>query len=351
MPQPSLPILHDQSAQVSRAYLQPLRELVAEHALTEAEWLSAAGLPGVLFSADSISASAYLQLLDSASLLCRDPHLGLHLGERFRLGTYHIYGMILMSCQNFAEAFRQTIRYESLAHDLGRSLLLKQHNTTEYQWHSHFPDASRHLVESVFAGIRTFGHWFAATRLPEVPVCFSHAAPADISEHQRIFGNQVQFAAGRNSASLPDDLLHWPVPNADPGMYPVLQQHAEFLLQQKLSQRQQPLLLTQVSQKIAQHLSQDSARVAVIAAELGLSARTLQRKLAEAGCSFQQLLDQTREQLARHFLANPQLALADIAFLLGYQEQSTFQHAFKEWSGMTPGQYRAERQHSRLQTD
>ena len=75
-------------------------------------------------------------------------------------------------------------------------------------------------------------------------------------------------------------------------------------------------------------------------AELKLSPRTLQRKLSEAGATFQQVLDQARFGLAKEYLRQPDLSLVDIAFLLGYQEQSAFNHAFKEWAGVNPGAYR-----------
>jgi AraC-like DNA-binding protein len=81
-------------------------------------------------------------------------------------------------------------------------------------------------------------------------------------------------------------------------------------------------------------------RLATIAEELKLSPRTLQRKLSDAGATFQQVLDQARFALAKDYLRRPELSLIDIAFLLGYQEQSAFNHAFKEWAGVNPGAYR-----------
>ena len=71
-----------------------------------------------------------------------------------------------------------------------------------------------------------------------------------------------------------------------------------------------------------------------------MSVRTLQRKLAEAGSSFQQVLDGARYALAQDYLRQRELSLVDIAFLLGFQEQSAFTHAFREWSGMNPSSWR-----------
>jgi AraC-like DNA-binding protein len=91
---------------------------------------------------------------------------------------------------------------------------------------------------------------------------------------------------------------------------------------------------------VIRNLAHDRVRLASIAAGLGLSPRTLQRKLQEAGASFQQVLDAARHALAQDYLRQRGLSLADIAFLLGYQEQSAFTHAFREWSGMNPGAWR-----------
>ncbi|HEX2530500.1 MAG TPA: helix-turn-helix transcriptional regulator [Burkholderiaceae bacterium] len=67
----------------------------------------------------------------------------------------------------------------------------------------------------------------------------------------------------------------------------------------------------------------------------------MQRKLGEVGIGFQQVLDRTRHELATDYLKNDKLSLAEIAFLLGYREQSSFNHAFKEWTGFNPGAYRS----------
>ncbi len=327
---------------VTGAYLQPLLDVAVARGVVLSKLALAAGLAENALSPlpETLAAVDYVRLLDTAAQLANDPHFGLHVGESVKLGTYTVYGLILLSCHDFGQVFQQTLRYEGLAHDLGRSDLQVTNGIAQYQWHSHFPSASRHLAESVFAGIRVFGNWLAGTALPPAPVSFTHAAPEDIREHQRIFGNTVVFNAPINSASFAAELLSWPVPNADVGMYPVLQQHAEGLLREKMRAQADGGIVAQVRAAIIANLTQDRAKLALIAQDLNLSQRTLQRKLSEAGASFQQVLDHTRHQLAKDYLSQRQLNLADIAFLLGYQEQSAFNHAFKGWFGISPGSYR-----------
>nr|WP_295785194.1 AraC family transcriptional regulator [Rhodoferax sp.] len=339
---PAIATSHLSGGRVAGAYLQPLLELAVERGVTLRALALAAGLAenALLPVPESLAASDYVRLLDVGAELAQHPHFGLHVGERVKLGTYSVYGLILLSCRDFGQVFQQTLRYEGLAHDLGRSELRVNEHTAEYLWRSHFPNASRHLAESVFAGVRVFGTWLAGMPLPAAPVSFAHAAPADLTEHHRLFGPDVAFGAEANCARFDATLLSLPVPNADVSLYPVLQQHAERLLQLKLRTQSDAGIVAQVRASIASNLAQDRARLGAIAEELSLSQRTLQRKLAEAGTNFQQVLDQTRQELGQGYLLQRDLGLADIAFLLGFQEQSAFNHAFKEWTGESPGSYR-----------
>jgi AraC-like DNA-binding protein len=342
----SLDLFNAAKARVAGAYLQPLLDSVAGFGLAKEQLLTDAGLAGDSLTPipEAISAQNYLQLLDAAARLTGDPLLGLHIGEKVKLGTYSVYGLILLSCHHIGQVLQQTLRYEGLAHDLGRSQLVLHGEVAHYYWHSHFPNASRHLVESVFAGIRVFGQWLTGQPLPVTTLRLRHPAPAlssvEMAEYQRVLGVVPEFGALDNCAQFDAALLNWPVPNADVSLYPVLQQHAEQLLQQKMLAQQTDDIITRVTQHILLGMAQDQVRLSMIAGQMNLTPRTLQRKLSEAGSSFQSLLDQTRYQQAQHYLLQTDFSLTDIAFLLGFQEQSSFTHAFKEWAGQNPGAYR-----------
>jgi AraC-like DNA-binding protein len=325
---------------VTGSYLQPRLEAAAARGVGAGTLAREAGLPeGALWPLpDSLDAADYVKLLDIAARLAADPHFGLHVGERVKLGTYSVYGLILLSCRDFGQAFQQTLRYEQLAHDLGRSALHLDGAAAQYEWISNYPSANRHLVESVFAGIRVFTSWLAGAPLPAAQLAFTHQREADGAEYERVFGALPRFGAPTNAATFDAQLLAWPVPNADVGLYPVLQQHAEQLLRERT--RGGSGIVAQVHAAIIRNLAHDRVRLSSIAGELKLSPRTLQRKLSEAGATFQQVLDQARYALATDYLRQPGLSLADIAFLLGYREQSAFTHAFKEWAGVNPGAWR-----------
>lgn len=342
MPTPSQNAPSRSGGRVTGAYLQPLLEVAQEHGVALDALALAAALPAHCLAPlpESLAAEHYVRLLDAGAKLSAHPHFGLQVGQHVKLGTYSVYGLILLSCRDFGQALQQTLRYEGLAHDLGRSALHVSGGVAEYQWHSHFPHASRHLAESVFAGIRVFGNWLAGTALPPAAVSFTHAAPKDCSAHRALFGANVQFGAPSHCARFDATLLTLPVPNADVGLYPVLQQHAERLLREKQRAQTDGSIVALVRATVANNLAQDRARLPTVAEDLNLTPRTLQRKLQDAGTNFQQVLDQTRQQLAQDYLHQRALSLADLAFLLGYRDQSAFTHAFKEWTGESPGSWR-----------
>ena len=328
-------------ARVTGSYLQPLLETALERGLTLTALAHAAGLePDALDPLpESLSVRRYIALLEAGARLAQDPFFGLHVGEKARPATYSAYGMLLLACSNFGHALELTERYESLAHDLGRSRLALHGAEAHYEWISHYPDATRHLVESVFAGIRVFGSWLAGRPLVPLALRLRHPDPGHGSrEYLRVLGVAPEFDAPVDCAAVDAALLAMPVPNADTSLYPVLRQHAERQLEERAAQAEH--IVARVRAALLPRLAGGEARLAPVAAELGLSARTLQRKLAEAETNFQQVLDAVRYGLAQDYLRRRELGLVDIAFLLGFQEQSAFTHAFREWSGMNPGAWR-----------
>lgn len=328
-------------------YVQTAVDTAAELGVTPQQLALQLGLPedGLAPPPEALPVQTYIALLNAGADLCHDPYFGLHVGERMKLATYAIYGIVLLSCRNFAEATQQVMRYEVLAHDLGRSQLRLEQGSAWYvwqsQWHESWP--CRHLAESVCAGIRVFVEWVAQRPVPIIEIGFTHAAPDDLSEYQRIFNAPIRFNQPENYARFDPQILAWPLPNADVSLFPVLQAHAEQLLQARLRSEKEKSVVALVREAITQTLAQDRARLTEVAEQLGQTTRTLQRKLKDAGTSFQEVLDHTRRELAEHYLVQAELSITDIAYMLGFQEQSSFNHAFKDWTGLNPGAFRLQR--------
>jgi AraC-like DNA-binding protein len=175
-----------------------------------------------------------------------------------------------------------------------------------------------------------------------IDVAFTHARPEDVDleVYQQALGGPVRFRAPLTEARFPSQVLDAPVPNADPSLFPALARTAEQRLAARLREAREPEIVQAVRERIEAQLMHDAARLPEIAQALGLPVRTLQRKLAEAGVNFSALLDATRRELAEQYLRDPALTLTEIAFLLGFGEQSNFSHAFRAWFGTTPAAWR-----------
>lgn len=330
---------------VSVAYLQGLldyleRQGVAVQALLEPLHLS----PELLTQRDQrVAASVYLDAMARGVALTGDEFFGLHLGQAVRPGYYGVLGYLLMSCATLGDALHRQARYATLVGSLGHVDLADEPERpglepqVAHSWQPWLPQQQRHLCEETLAGWTTFGHWITGLDIPPTEVRFQHAAPADTSEHQRVFRCPVLFGQADNALIFPKRLLHAPLGQADAQVRQMLDGYADRLLKE-LRQGQQ--MMDRARMELARQLADQGPDLERLAEVLTLSPRTLQRRLRETGLSFSQLVDETRQQLVLHYLRDPTLELADIAFFVGFSEAGSLARAFRRWTGQSPAHYR-----------
>ena len=284
---------------------------------------------------------AYLALLQLARQAV-GPTFGWQLGQQVKPTTYGVNGILLLACPTLGDALQQVLRFESLVHDLGRSRFQAHGDTVVYSWRNDCAahPAAQALTESVFAGIHTCAQWLCAQALGAYTLEFTHTLSVAQTQHlAQASGARVHGGAAENRAVFPAQLLQLPIPQANTALLPLLQQHADALLQAR--HPQDTGIVAQVRQRISARLGQGAVKLADVADDLALSTRTLQRRLLAAGAAFQTVLDSTRHELACHYLGNSAMPVAEVGYLLGFQDAPAFHHAFKGWQGQGPGQYRA----------
>ena len=348
-PDAPCPIPPPADARVAMAYVQTAVATAQAQGVTPAALCAELGWPADTLdpARDSLGVADYLALLGAGGRLCADPVFGLQVGLHARLSTYPFYGLVVCACTTLRGAFVQTRRYEGLAHDLGRSRLDERDGVATYYWDTPWLDActpaqARHLGDSVLAGILTFVSWLAHERLPvhEIGLPYPEPDAAIRAAHAQVFGPNVIYGVPAAYGRFDAALLDRPVPNADGSMLKVLQRHADALLASRLRETAEPRIVTDVRREVAAQLANDRARVDDVAAALAVSTRTLQRKLAEAGTNFQAVHEAARQALAEELLRDSRLNLTDVAFMLGYREQSSFNRACRDWFGNTPARTR-----------
>lgn len=171
------------------------------------------------------------------------------------------------------------------------------------------------------------------TGFTPLAVHFRHGAPGSEAAHERHFGCPVHFGSDRDALLVPEELLQRPNRLGDATISRFFDTHLEG----EVSQFDDDASLERrVRGRISQALSNGVPKISAIAGSLGLSGRTLQRRLSERGSSFQQLVDESRRELAERLLRETDYPLAEVAFLTGFSEQSAFNRAFRRWAGQTP---------------
>ncbi|MDG9670097.1 AraC family transcriptional regulator [Hahella sp. CR1] len=278
-------------------------------------------------------------MLEAAGALLHDANIGLHVGEQIKPGQYGVLGLSVMNCKTLREAIVRHERYERLVCDVGHTTYRLDGDEVILSWDSCSPDLSRHIAEENIASWTTFARWITGADVSPTLIRFQHSRPQDIQEHERLFRCPLQFSCDSIEVRFPVAYLDLPLRQHDPAMLALLDEYADRLL---LQLNPEADFRDKVKAALTDLLQAGDISLKKTAQTLGLSERALQRRLQEEGRSYQQILDDTRRELALRQISDKRLDLSEITFFLGFADQSAFQRAFKRWTGRTPGQYRRE---------
>lgn len=272
--------------------------------------------------------------------LSGDPNLALHAIEVLPFGAYRVIDFLASSAPTIGTALAKVSDYFPLIRN-GVIGLPYAVTDTQVTFGVEAPSCSaaitRPYSEYTLAAVFLRTRIATNQRYPLIRVDFSHPRPADISEHERIFECPVEFGAGTCQLVIARAVWDTPRVGSDPALFSVLDTHAKMLLDQLPNPAE---IVAQVRQVLESELRGGQPQLESVAKRLAMSPRTLQRRLRDQGLVFNDVLDAMRFRAARTYLAQPDVAGAEVAYLLGFAEQSSFNRAFKRWSGQTPTEYR-----------
>ncbi|MBV7393236.1 AraC family transcriptional regulator [Mameliella sediminis] len=192
--------------------------------------------------------------------------------------------------------------------------------------------------ECAFAGFLRNARGFVRDPLVPAGVTFRHAPTGDPKDYSQLFGCPVSFGAERDAILFPPEALDLPNRLGDVAVSDFLTGHLEQQLEPLVRQSS---LRAEVAQRLRDTLSSGTPQAAALARDMGLSERTFFRRLAEEGTTYRDVLRDVQIRMAQELLDSSGCSLAEIAFLTGFAEQSTFGRAFKRSVGQAPAQYRA----------
>ncbi len=271
--------------------------------------------------------------------LTGDPTVGLKLGEPFTPQRYGLFGYAMLSAATFRHAL-------ALAENFGRLTFsfftLKFGVAGKQAWFSlgEPPPIEPELVDLYLdrdlAAARVDFSEILGEPFPLEAVYLTHDGHGRQQVYRDYFGGEVYFTQGDSKFLFSSAILDKPLPQSDPDSIRHLQQQCQILIAKLTTQG---------------HFIDDVRMVVLarpgffpdidyVAEKLGLSTRTLRRRLKEEGSSYRELLEEIRFGLAKEYLGETKLPMEEISVLLGYTESGNFSHAFRRWSGESPSMWR-----------
>ncbi len=280
-------------------------------------------------------------LLDFITKYLDDPDLGLKAGRAVTPGEAGALYYAVGSAPTVRKAFEAQARYIRLVND-GLDIRTEIEGTRAIIRLDSKVVLPRAAEDFVVSAVYTSHAGTMLRSIPGLEFWFARAAPDNTTEYERTFAPAtVRFAAPCCGIVFDKDYLEAPLERADPKLHDVIREHAELMLAELPKARS---VTEQVRTLITNELSQGHPTAARVARLLRMSPRTLGRRLEEEGTTFTALLDDLRRRLAFRYLSSKELALSEVAFLLGFSHSAAFHRAFKRWTDRTPLEYRRENQ-------
>lgn len=277
---------------------------------------------------------------EAAAELMKDPFIGVHAAEQ---GHSEILNVLTFACSGVAtlgDAMDRLVKYVSTVHDAlvmswhptARGAVLRQSIPGEPQCLGR--QGNEHWTTSILLA----AHRISTSNWAPSRIWLAHSAPRQRETLTHVFGTaNVSFMAGSNAIEVGRDVLAQPVHLSAPGVSTILSRYDARSPSPRAGVSD---FQRHVRVAIEDRLSSGPPLIGDVARAVRTSARTLQRRLAEEGLSFQELLDEVRRDVSIRHVERSELPLSAIAQMVGYAQQSAFFRSFRRWTGTTPSRAR-----------
>ncbi len=281
-----------------------------------------------------------ISFLNLAASALQDDLLGFHLAQSPDLREFGLLYYAAASSETLSIALQRIARYSSI---INEGAVLKYIDGKDVVMAVHYVGVSRHKdrhqIEFFMTALMRLCRHLTGRHTVPSRVSLTHRRNNACSEFVEFFGGEVRFGEAVDEIAFAPAIRQMPIVSADP----YLNKHLVTYFEEALSRRKtnRGSFQSSVENAIVPLLPHGTARVGEIARELGVSQRSLARRLSLEGLTFSDVLERLRVDLAERYLAEEDLSISQIAWLLGYQEVSSLTHAFKRWTGTTPREARS----------
>ena len=290
----------------------------------------------------SIAVRDQIKFLNLAAAALRDDLLGFHLAQMPDLRAIGLLYYLLASSETLHDGLQRVARYSTIVNEgIAQTCTHGAELSMSFRYQGVSRHLDRHQIECWVTGLMRICRELTGRRLVPTRVRLVHQrSEGQRAELSNFFGTKIEFGATVDDIAFQGRAAEARILGADPYLNRLLLDHCE----EALSYRQRAgTFRASVENAIAPLLPHGKANVEAVARQLAVSPRTLARRLSEEDTSFSDVLENLRNDLAARYLGEKEFGVAQIAWLLGYQETSAFSRAFKRWTGKTPRDVRVVR--------
>ncbi len=293
-----------------------------------------------------LPAVAQAQFLELAAVATGDSAFGLHLGEQSNPRAAGLLYYAASAARTVGEALGLIARYARIVneavrvkHAHGQAGVLVEMSVVGVPRHQ-FRQNSEFAMSVILAALREN----VGRAVRPLRVAFAHSRDKDRHEFNRYFGCEVEFAHDGGAMPTADSIefsaetLLLPLRTEDPYLLDTLRPFCEEAAKKRRTAN--GTIRSAVENEVQKRLPHGKAQAQAVAKALHLSLRTLSRRLAQEDTTFAEVVDHVRRSLAQQYLKEPGFSVSHIAWLLGYEQASSFNHAFRRWTGRSPSDSR-----------
>jgi AraC-like DNA-binding protein len=288
--------------------------------------------PGARLPLDSV-----INLWEHARRSTGDEHIALDVAEFLPFGAYKTYDLLLATAPTVGDALRKAARYNGYVNDAFRPSLQVGRGQARIEY-SNCVDSTCNppeYLEFIFACFLLRFRLTTGVDLRPTEIHFRHTAPRDLSAHYRLFRATLRFNQPVTRVFMDPSMLRIPQLYADGATCELLEQHIRSAMARPGESDELTLALRNTLAGPSAHMT-----LAAAAKSLGISCRSLQRKLAARGLTYREIHRAMRCEAALAMLSRRESTASQVADSLGFSELSSFSRAFKRWTGRSPRAHR-----------
>lgn len=286
-----------------------------------------------------LSAVKQIAFLEAASVALGDESLGCTLGQEFDPRDLGLLYYVMSSSDTLGDALARASRYSRITNE---AIELQYHQASAPRLRLIYSGIPRHadvqqIVFCIVAMIRMFRSLCGRNFNPK-RVSMRQVRSEGTAKLSTFLGRGLEFGGDVDEIDFPTGSAKWTLADADPKLNTILLKVCEEHL--KSRKRSAGALRTRVENTISPLLPHGQAKLGAVARKLGMSERTLTRRLDEEGTTFNEILQQLKASLAVRYLRDDGMPISRVAWLLGFGEASSFTHACRRWTGKSPSDLR-----------